>query len=243
MKLSDLMKEMERIAPAELAEAWDNVGLLYGDPEAPVTAVVVTLDVTKAAIDYAKEIGAELIISHHPLLFSPVKAVRAPSTLYTLCQSGIAVFAAHTNLDAAKGGVNDALAAAIGLAEVETAFDGIGRVGVLPRTMTPQEFADTVSNVLSTAVQLREGTAAVRTVALVGGAGGDYVGDTVADAFLTGELKHHEWLDLPNTLTVVAAGHFATENVVVAPLAARLRAAFPMLRVEVFEGSAPFVTV
>lgn len=240
MKLLDLMNEMECIAPKDLAESWDNVGLLYGDPETDIHTAVVTLDITKDAIGFAKSVGAEVIISHHPLLFSPVKAVRAPSTLYALCQSGIAAFAAHTNLDAATGGVNDALAAAIGLTDVHESFDGIGRVGILPQTMTPQAFAAMVGETLHTAVQWREGIGDVRTVALVGGAGGDYVGETDADAFLTGELKHHEWLDVPDALTVVAAGHFATENVVVEPLAQRLRTAFPQLRVETFEGAAPY---
>ena len=243
MKLLDLMNEMERIAPKELAEAWDNVGLLYGDPETDVHTVVVTLDITKDAVAFAESVGAQAIVSHHPLLFSPVKAVCAPSTLYTLCQSGIAAFAAHTNLDVAAGGVNDALASAIGLTDVRESFGGIGRVGRLPQAMTPQAFAATVGETLHTAVQWCEGAHDVRTVALVGGAGGDYAGDTDADAFLTGELKHHEWLDVPDALTVIAAGHFATENVVVEPLARRLREAFPLLRVETFEGAAPYRTL
>ncbi|MBQ3094686.1 MAG: Nif3-like dinuclear metal center hexameric protein, partial [Clostridia bacterium] len=160
-----------------------------------------------------------------------------------LCTSGIAAFAAHTNLDAADGGVNDALAAAIGLTDVKVVFGGIGREGTLPEAMTPSAFAAMVAERLGGAVQLREGASLVKTVALVGGAGGDFVEDTAADAFLTGELKHHEWLALPEHLTVVSAGHYATENVVVEPLCARLREALPTLKVVAFTGRAPYETI
>jgi len=243
MILQDLMKVMEQIAPKELAEEWDNVGLLFGDPAMPLTTVVVTLDITPACIAYAKEVGAQAIVTHHPLIFSPVRSIQAPSTLYMLCMSGMAAFAAHTNLDAAQGGVNDVLAAAIGLSEVEPAFGGIGRTGVLPQAMSPRAFASLVSKAVGGAVQLREGSTEVRTVALVGGAAGDCLNEAQADAFLTGELKHNKWLETPPTLTVVAAGHYATENLVVKPLADRLQQALPTVRVEAFEDTAPYDTV
>ena len=243
MTLRDIMEVMEAIAPKELAEEWDNVGLLFGDGNTTVTTVVVALDITPEAIAFAKEQGAEMIVAHHPLIFSPVKAITAPSALHALCASGIAAFAAHTNLDAAAGGVNDALAAVIGLEHVEVAFGGIGRVGELPEAMTAEAFASYVAETLGTAVQLHAGNTAVKTVALVGGAGGDFVSDVTADAFLTGEMKHHEWLMVSPAQTVVCAGHFATENAVVPVLAKRLSAMLPTLRVLPFEGAAPYVTV
>ncbi len=240
MILKELMNTMETIAPKALAEEWDNVGLLFGDESAVIDTVVVALDVTRDAIRFAKEHGAQVIVSHHPLIFSPVRAVRAPSTLYTLATSGIACFAAHTNLDAAAGGVNDALAAVIGLQNVREAFGGIGRVGEFLEAMTPAAFASLVGQALDTKVQIKEGANAIRTVALVGGAGGDYVAECEADAYLTGELKHHEWLEIPDGLTVAAAGHYATEVVVVKPLAERLRASCPNLRIVTYEGTAPY---
>lgn len=243
MTIRDIMAAMEIIAPKHLAEEWDNVGLLVGDPDVAVDTVVVTLDITPEAIAFAKEQGAQLIIAHHPLIFSPVKAITAPSALHSLCTSGIAAFAAHTNLDAAAGGVNDALAATLGLVDVTEAFGGIGRVGVLPAAMAAADFAALVARCLGTAVQLREGASVVKTVALVGGAGGDYAVEAQADAFLTGEMKHHEWLEAPDALTVVCAGHYATENVVVSPLVDRLRNALPSLTVYAFRGTAPYITV
>lgn len=240
MILRELMACMQTVAPAELAEDWDNVGLLVGDPDKEIDTVVVTLDAEASAIAYAKEQDAQVIVSHHPLIFSPVRAITAPSALYTLATSGIACFAAHTNLDAAKGGVNDALAEKLGLSNVKEAFGGIGRVGELPETRSPQEFAELVKQTLGAGVQFKNGGKPVRTIALVGGAGGDFVAACEADAYLTGELKHHEWLDISDGLTVVAAGHYATEVVVVKPLAARLQEVFPQLRVLAYEGTAPY---
>ncbi len=243
MTIWDVMAAMQTIAPKELAEEWDNVGLLYGDANAAVDTVVVTLDITEEAVAFAENVGAQLIVTHHPLIFSPVKAITAPSALYTLCASGIAAFAAHTNLDAASGGVNDVLAQALGLTDVKEAFGGIGRVGTLPASMTAAAFAAMVGERLHTAVQLHEGDQPIRTVALVGGAGGDFVAEVPADAYVSGEIKHHEWLCVPPSLTVVCAGHYATENVVVTPLAKRLKEALPALSVHVFEGQAPYTTV
>ena len=243
MILKELMTVMETIAPEALAEEWDNVGLLVGDASRELDTVVVTLDADEAAIRFAKEQGAQAIVAHHPLIFSPVRAVCAPSALYTLAASGIACFAAHTNLDAAKGGVNDVLAAKIGLTDVCEAFGGIGRIGRLSQEMTPEGFATFVGQTLGTRVQLRKGIKTIRTVALVGGAGGDFIADCEADAYLTGEIKHHEWLETPAHLTVVAAGHYATEVVVVEPLANRLQKSCPALRVVPFTGHAPYTTV
>ena len=243
MILRDLMAFMQTTAPKELAEEWDNVGLLFGDPATEIDTVVVALDATRDAIAYAKEQGAQVIVSHHPLLFSPVRAIQAPSALYALASNNIACFAAHTNLDAAPGGVNDALAAALGLQQVQEAFGGIGRVGELAEDMTPTAFAEHVKTSLGVNVQVKAGTEMIRTVALVGGAGGDFAADCAADAYVTGEIKHHEWLDIPSAMTVVAAGHYATEVVVVPSLAKRLQEAFPTLRVLAYEGCAPYSIV
>lgn len=243
MILRELMAFMQTVAPAELAEDWDNVGLLVGNADKEIDTVVVTLDADASAIAYAKAQGAQVIVSHHPIIFSPVRAIKAPSALYELAASGIACFAAHTNLDAAKGGVNDVLAGVLGLQNVKEAFGGIGRVGELPEAVTPTDFARMVGDTLHTSVQLRTGNKPVRTIALVGGAGGDYIAECEADAYVTGEIKHHEWLEVPAELTVVAAGHYATEVVVVEPLAKRLREAFPHLRVLAYEGTAPYAVV
>ncbi len=243
MKLRELIAFLDTVAPRELAEEWDNVGLLCGDPEREVNTVVVSLDADRQALRFAKEQGADVIVSHHPLIFSPVRSVTAPSVLYDLLDCGIASFAAHTNLDAAVGGVNDALAAVLGLDNVEEAFGGIGRVGALKTAMTPTAFAQHVSDALGTQVQWKSGVGDIKTVALVSGSGGDFALDAAADAFVTGEMKHHEWLALPENMTAVVAGHYATEAVIVEPLSHRIREAFPDCRVLSFVGSAPYQTL
>lgn len=242
MILRELMAYMETVAPQALAEEWDNVGLLIGDPEKEITTVVVALDADKATVRFAKEAGAEAIVSHHPIIFNPVCCITAPSALYELASSGIALFAAHTNLDAAAGGVNDALAAALGLQRV-AAFGELGRAGELPEALSPAAFAAHVNKVLCTRVQWRDGGSPIKTVALVGGAGGDFIPGVTADAYVTGEVKHHEWLEIPEGLTVAVGGHYHTEVVVVKPLAEKLQAAFPSVRVIPFTGEAPYQTL
>lgn len=120
--IKDITAAIEQVAPPALAQDWDNVGLLVGDPNAQVTDVLLTLDITEAVVREAVDKGAGLIISHHPLLFNPVKTITTHDEigrmLLTLIKNNIAVYAAHTNIDVAKGGINDALAKMIGLKDV-----------------------------------------------------------------------------------------------------------------------------
>ena len=124
VKVKDIMGVMEQIAPKHLAEGWDNVGLAIGDPEREVTKIVVALDVIDPVIEEAKEIGAEMIVTHHPmLLFKKIESITTQNALgkriYNLIENGIAAFSAHTNLDIAKGGTNDVLAELAGLTNIE----------------------------------------------------------------------------------------------------------------------------
>ena len=125
VKVKDIMGVMEKIAPRHLAEGWDNVGLAIGDPEREVTKILVALDVIDPVVEEAKEIGAEMIVTHHPmLLFKKIESITTQNTLgkriYNLIENGIAAFSAHTNLDIAKGGTNDVLAELAGLQNVPT---------------------------------------------------------------------------------------------------------------------------
>ena len=246
MTVRDVIDYMETIAPPGLAAEWDNVGLLCGDPNAPVTAVVTALDATPAVIAYAQSVGAGLIITHHPAIFAPLSSLPADHPVYQAAAAGIALYAAHTNLDAAAGGVNDVLAAAIGLQNVQPAFDGMGRVGELLVPCSPEEWAAQVANALHTSVQWRAGNRPVARVAICSGAGGEFAAEAaalVADAFLTGEMKHHEWLEAPHDLTMCVAGHHATEVPVVPVLAAKLRERFASLKVEAFDDRPPYQTM
>ncbi len=243
MTVQDVYECLDGVMPFASAEDWDNVGLLVGSPAMTVSGILVTLDVTSAAIAEAQRVGANLIVSHHPVIFSPLKAVAAEHAVYRLAASGMAVISVHTNLD--KDSVNDVLAARLGLCEVTAAADGICRVGRLSQPLAAREFAARVGELLGASVRVN-GDMPVTTVALCGGSGGDcmpaFYG--VADAFVTGEVKHHEWLDAAaHGLMVVEAGHYATEVPVVEPLAQRLQTVFSTVTVTAFADTAPYITV
>lgn len=241
----DIRAFLETKAPAETAEDWDNPGLLVGTDEQPVTAAVVCLDITPAAVDYAVQKGATLIISHHPVIFRPLKRLSGNSVPYRLAAAGMAALALHTNLDAAAGGVNDGLAAVLGLEEVTVLADGLCRQGTLSQPLSPADFAAHVARALKTPVRAHEGTGPVRTVAVCGGSGGELLleGAAGADAIVTGELRHHEWLAAAEAgQTAVEAGHYETEVGVVDTLVRWLTAEFPALSVLPFADTAPYYT-
>ncbi len=233
------------VAPFATAEEWDNVGLLVGSPTTPVSGVLVTLDVTPAAIEAAVAMGANLIVSHHPVIFDGLKSLPSDGMPYALAAAGISAIAAHTNLDKAKGGVNDTLAALLGLEEVRATEDGMCRIGRLPAPLSANELAERTGAVLGTSVRVSGGED-IALVAVCGGSGGDFIPALAgkADAFVTGEVKHHEWLDAARRgLTVVEAGHYATEAPVVEKLARRLQEGFPALPIAAFVGAAPYTTI
>ncbi len=205
-------------APFETQLAFDNSGLLVGRPDAKVTGVHFALDVTDRAIDEAIECGANLIVTHHPLMFSPVKRLVETNyearLLCRLIRAGISLISAHTNLDQAPGGVNDALAAAIGLTSVTG--EGFVRVGDLPRTMTAAELAQHISRCLGDTVRVMgDASARIEKVGMCSGSGADEwpgAAELGAQAFLTGEVKHHIALEAAASgLVLLEAGHHATE--------------------------------
>lgn len=245
MRASEIYDFLQTKAPFETAEPYDNVGLLVGSGSSEVTTVLVTLDITHAAVDAAVKAGAELIVSHHPVIFEPLHVLEAGSVPYRLAQHGITAICAHTNLDRAAGGVNDCLCELLGLKNVHLGPDEMCRIGELPQALSAEEFGRLVAQVLNTPVRLKEGSDIVRTVALCGGGAGDRVLPLLceADAALTGEVKHHVWLAVPPEKTMADGGHYATEVPVTDRLVAWLNAAFPQLSVVLHRGEAPYFTV
>ena len=247
MTVGQVLAFLQSRAPFETAEGYDNVGLLVGSPDRAVDGILVTLDITPAAVREAARIGAGLIVSHHPVIFSPLRTLDADSVPALLIQGGIAAICAHTNLDRAAGGVNDCLAAALGLADVRTASDGLTRFGRLPKALSPRDFAAWVGKKLGTAVRMRTGTGMISNVAVCSGAGGDFLLPILEEggavAAVTGELKHHEWLALPAGVTMVEAGHYHTEICMVNGVAAWLREGFPEAEITAFEDTPPYETV
>lgn len=230
-KLYDFLDER---APFSSQLPWDNSGFLIGRKEQVVHTCVMALDVTSDVIRYAKEVGAELIITHHPVIFNPIKRVTSDSLIWQLIRADISVISAHTNLDLADGGVNDALAKSLALENIRPFEneDNIGRIGELKTPMMPEAFAAYIKEKLGeTADVAYTGERAIRTVALCGGAGADFIRDAVkagVDAYVTGEVKHHEWMEAQELpIAVFSAGHYATEQMVFTDLAAVFAEKFP----------------
>lgn len=220
--IQDIISTIEAIAPKELQESYDNVGLQCGSPSQLVSKVLTCLDITEAVVDDAIARGCQLIVSHHPLIFRGVKNLCPESsyinrTLIKAIRHDIALYCAHTNLDKAEGGVNYRMAEVLGLGEVRPLSDG-GIIGTLPQSLAPTGFlqlvkerfqADCVcSNINDCKVK------DVRRIALCGGSGSFCIEEAEAlkaDAFLTGEIKYHDFFD-HSQLLLVEAGHYETEQ-------------------------------
>ena len=240
----ELYEAMQRIAPLELAESWDNPGLLV-DCGRPVDRVLVTLDITPEVVREAAEKHCALIVAHHPVIFSPLKRLDTTDVPFQLVQNGISAICMHTNLDAAKGGVNEVLAGIFGMRNWELFAEGCGRVGEIDPITVP-ELAKKAQRELGTRcnlpavgetvqVKYTDSGATVRRLAVISGAGGSLFEEALAvgaDCLLTGEANHHHACDAARLgLSLIAAGHYATEFPVTAAVAEQLRAAFPELEV------------
>ena len=238
----DIEQALYELAPRELAAEWDNVGLLAGRRDRAVHKVLVSLDVTAAVAEEARQWGAELIAAHHPVIFHPVKRVTdqdpAGEILLRLAEHGIAAVCMHTNLDAAQGGVNDALAAALQLEEAAPLEGGGGivRTGRLPWPVSVPDFLCAVQEALGAGgLRCTDGAKPISRVAVGGGACGEFLWAAAAagcDAFVTADVKYNQFLDAAALgLTLVDAGHFPTEDVVCPVLARHLSERFPELAV------------
>ena len=232
MKIHEFTAGMERIAPKELALEFDNPGLLIEPDHTEINRVLVALDCTKTVAEEAAAWGADLVLTHHPLFFHPVKHMTysdpATNAACLLLRNGIGLFSAHTNLDAAHGGVNETLCTLLGIREAIPFDEGVGRVGVLKAPGTLADFASSVEQVLGTRVQiLGDLKKSVSRVAVMGGSGGDSIALAAAqgaDVLLTGEVKHSSAIDAMTLgISLIVAGHYETEAIVLEPLIKRLQ--------------------
>lgn len=233
--VQQVLEEMRRIAPPELAESWDNVGLLV-DAGRPVDAILTTLDITAPVVEEAVKQGCTLIVSHHPVIFDPIKRVTAQDLPAMLLAGGVSAICMHTNLDAAPGGVNDTLAELLGMRDTIPFADGCGRIGTVDAT-TAKALAELCQDTLGPGVRYVEADHPVLRLAEVSGAGGSYWKEALelgADCLVTGEASHHVACDAKQRgMGLVAAGHWATERPIAAVLAKRLSEAFPDIPVTV----------
>lgn len=238
-------------APFHYQLGFDNAGFLVGRRNGAVSHVLVALDITPSVVQEAMDLGAQLIVSHHPVIWNALKQLTDDTPtgriLLDMIEQGIAAICAHTNLDAVAEGVNDALAQTLGLENVEQLHQdgvdeqgrpyGIGRVGLVS-TQGVDAFASLVKQRLGAAcVRVVDSGKPVRKVAVGGGSCGSMLADALAcgcDTFVTADVKYDVFLEARNCgINLLDAGHFPTENVVCPVVAGWLQEAFPDLQVTV----------
>jgi dinuclear metal center YbgI/SA1388 family protein len=241
-QLKDMLAILDGIVPFSNAEEWDNPGFQVGFLSDEIKKVLISLDPTVMALQKAGERNAQLLLTHHPLIFKGLASIN-PDT-YPGCvitdaiRSRISIVAVHTNLDMAKGGINDILAGMIGLQDIEALlikegagdrFDGLGRIGNLPETMSLDAVARIIMDSIGSTglMVLGPPDRGIKKIAILGGSGGaelSHASDKGADLYITGDIRHHEALMAQSLgLALIDAGHFNMERAAMHVFAVRLR--------------------
>lgn len=241
--VKDILTFLEEIAPVSMKESWDNVGLLCGRSDREVTKILVALDPFLESAQEAAQVGAQLLVTHHPVMFSTKEVTDQNligQTMLFLVENGISSIHMHTNLDSAPGGVNDCLAAALGLENLSVLMPagegyGLGRYGERPE-MDLEAFLDFTKNGLKcNGLRYVDGGKTVRKVAVGGGACGDFFTKALqlgCDTMVTADVKYNQFADAKALgLNLIDAGHYATEQVVCPYLQQILQEKFPNLNV------------
>lgn len=245
MKVKHIYQHINQIAPFPTQLSYDNAGLLMGSMEMDVDRVLVTLDVTLAVAREAAQENCQLIVSHHPLIFHGLKSVipddPTGAVVLELAQRNIALISAHTNWDQSSDGVSDVLLERLGISPggfLEPAGEtadgklyGMGAVGTLAEAMSPEDFGRHIKTALNAqGARVVLGNRPVKKVAVCGGAGGELLSRAAAwgaDAYVTADVKYHEFLEAHQRgITLVDGGHFATEDPAMDTLCQRLKDAF-----------------
>lgn len=253
--VKELYAYLSESIPTSLSCEWDNDGLMVAsDGSRTVNKILLALDVSKNVIAEAKSLGCDTVISHHPLIFKPMKSVNEADTtseiVISAVRDGIAVMSFHTRLDALRGGVNDVLSELIGVkdaTEFGPSGEQIGRLGTLDSEMTAKALALHVKNVIGAdAVRLTDSGKPVTKVAVLGGGGKDYVVPAAyagADVLITGEIGYNTAVIAADLgISVIEAGHYFTEAPVLAMLESLIARKFPDVAFE-HAASNPTVTL
>ncbi len=248
--IKDIDNYISAFAARELSEPWDNDGIMFcKNPDNEVKKTVVCLEINTDAVKYAAEIGAELIITHHPFIFRPMPNIKGEkfSEIELLMKNGISVLSYHTRFDKAKNGVNDILAETLGLTSI-TDNGTFLRVGELDKEMTGSEFADYLRIKLDcgTMKTYFEKNAKIKKVSVCGGAGKDFLAEaaTVSDAYVSADFSHETFREAKTSgIAVFDAGHYHTENPAAKKLCERLQTEFPYVAFSFYDVGSPFFTV
>ncbi|SMC50937.1 Nif3-like dinuclear metal center hexameric protein [Papillibacter cinnamivorans] len=246
----EILNFLDTLAPMETKMSFDNVGLLAGERDKAVTKVLAALDITDDVISEAEKMGAELIVAHHPLIFTPLKHVTDEDAegrrVIRLIRSQIAAICMHTNLDLSNGGVNDALAQRLGLCNAEILHMegkgpdgevyGLGRIGTLREALPMEDFCRRVKKELGCGgLRCFDAGRPVFRVGVGGGACGDLLEEAAArgcDTYLTADVKYNVFLEAAAIgINLADAGHYPTEDTVIPVLVQRIRGKYPELTV------------
>ena len=228
----EIITHLERFAPISLADEDDNVGLLLGTREREVKKIMVSLNADSAAVDEAIEKGVDMLICHHPLIFLPIRGIAADDfvgrNLLRLAEAKIALYAMHTNLDWADGGVNDCLCEALCLSNVRALVMGpngakVARIGNVP-ALSLSTMVERVRGAINPAAKyVGKPDKIINTVAVCGGGGGSLLDDVLknhCDLYISSDFRYHEAQKAHEEgVALIDAGHFETENIIIKPLA------------------------
>lgn len=231
-RAGEIYEYLKELAPLELQMDFDNSGFQLGRLDAEVNKALLALDVTEEVVGEAIELGAQLIISHHPLIFSKLRSIM-DTKLLRLAENRISVISMHTNLDIATGGVNDVLITLLGArADGPLDPDNCGRVGELPEAQQFDSFLRFCKTALdSKGLRYYDAGRPVKRLAVMGGSGGDYIGCAVekgCDTYVTADIKYHQFLEAKELgINLIDGDHFCTENPVIPSLCEKLRHEFP----------------
>ena len=241
MTVNNILDYLKEKYPLDTACDFDNVGLLVGDKNATVTKAVVCLDCDVNTVSYAKNLGAELIITHHPVIFSGIKSILAGDVVYELVKSNISVISMHTNLDIAESGVTETLCEAIGLTDVK---QFVSHSGFFIREArcditNADELAKHIKAKLGGAVRYVDSGNSISRVLVCSGSGGEFLTDVINgdyDALISADIKHNVFMDAVNKgVSVFDAGHYHSENVIIKPLCNMLKNDFADIDFSMFD--------
>jgi dinuclear metal center YbgI/SA1388 family protein len=250
MKVHEVYAFLEELAPFKYQESYDNSGFLAGDGGAEVKKICLCLDITLGIIAEASEAGANLIISHHPVIFKPLSSVKANTPVHSLAKHEINAICAHTNFDAAV--MSDLMLKALNFPQSSTVIEivdadgtGFGKITDLPEALTADKLAARCKRAFgSPTVRYYDSGKPAKRVGVCSGSGGRIIDFTLgkgADALITGEVKHSDMVGALNSgLTLIEAGHFHTEIVFCDFLKSKLYERFPQTPVFIAENAADF---
>ena len=246
MKVKDIIKVIEGFAPLSIQEGWDNSGLCVGSPEDDVNSVLLALDCTPALVDEAVSCGADMIVTHHPLIFSGLKKISPDdmtgAAVIKAIKAGISIYSAHTNADKVLAGVSGAMAARLFLENVQILADegdgvGLGVIGDLPQPMTAEQAVALVKERFSLKVvkTSRPVEGLISRVAMCGGSGGSLIGaaqKSGAQLYISGDISYHNYFTREGFM-LMDIGHYESEIDIVDILFSLIKKNFPTFAVRI----------